>query len=274
MPSTYSPSLRIELIGTGEQSGTWGNTTNTNLGSLIEQAITGVTTVDVTAGDVTLTSFNGAVDQARGAVLIVNGTNSVTRNVIIPNSTKTYIVTNNTSQNVGIKTSSGTALTCSPITQTTLYCDGSNNVYGASISNSTYQSITNPLVTGIRETITVSATASTGSINFDTLTQAILYYTTNATGNFQLNFRGNSGTTLNSLMSTGQSFSTTFMATQGGTAYYNTAVSVDGTSVTPKWQNGTAPSAGNVNSVDLYTYVIIKTAAATFSIFASQTKFA
>lgn len=274
MPSTYSPSLRIELIGTGEQSGTWGNTTNTNLGSLIEQAIAGVTTVDVTAGDVTLTSFNGAVDQARGAVLVVNGTNSVTRNVIIPNSTKTYIVTNNTSQNVGIKTSSGTALTCAPITQTTLYCDGSNNVYGASISNTTYQSITNPLVTGIRETVTVSATAATGAIVFYTLNQAVGYYTSNAAGNWTINFTGNATTTLNSLMSTGQSFSTTFMVTQGATPYYNTGVYVDGTLVTPKWQNGTAPSSGNANSVDMYTYVIIKTGSGTFSVFASQTKFA
>ena len=274
MPSTYSPSLRIELIGTGEQSGTWGNTTNTNLGSLIEQAIAGVTTIDVTASDVTLTSFNGAVDQARSAVLIVNGTNSVARNVVIPNSTKTYIVTNNTSQNVGIKTSSGTALTCAPVTQTTLYCDGSNNVYGGSISNSTYQSITNPLVTGIRETITVSATAATGTLPFYTLNQAIVYFTLNATGNWNLNFTGNAVTTLNSLMSVGQSFTATFMATQGGTAYYNNLVYVDGSLVTPKWQNGIAPTAGSVNGVNVYTYAIIKTGAGAFSVFASTTQFA
>jgi hypothetical protein len=79
VPSTYSPSLRIELIGEGEQDGIWGQTTNNNLGALIEQAIAGVTTVDVTAGNVTLTSFNGTVDEARSAVLIVNGTNVVAR---------------------------------------------------------------------------------------------------------------------------------------------------------------------------------------------------
>ena len=274
MPSTYSPSLRIELIGTGEQSGTWGNTTNTNLGSLIEQAIAGVVTLDVTAGDITLTSFNGAVDQARNAVLIVNGTNSVARNIVIPNSTKTYIVTNNTSQNVGVKTSSGTALTCAPTTQTTLYCDGSNNVYGGSISNSTYQSITNPLVTGIRETTTVSATAANGTIGFYTLNQAIVYFTLNATGNWVINFTGNAVTTLNSLMSTGQSFTATFMATQGNTAYYNTGVYVDGSLVTPKWQSGVTPNAGNVNSIDAYTYAIIKTGSGAFVVLASQTRYA
>ena len=273
MPSTYSPSLRIELIGDGEQDGIWGQTTNNNLGDLVEQAIAGVTTVDVTAADVTLTSFNGTVDEARSAVLEVNGSNAVTRNIVIPNAPKTYIVHNNTSQTVGIKTSAGTAFNCLTNTQATVYCDGSNGVFGA-ISYTGYTSLTNPLITGIRETITVSATAAAGTINFDTLTQAVLYYTTNASGNWTLNVRGNSGTTLNSLMSTGQSFSITFMATQGGTAYYNNVLTIDGSAVTPKWQGGTAPISGNPSGIDVYTYAIVKTASATFTVFASQTKFA
>jgi hypothetical protein len=276
MPSTFSPSLRIELIGDGEQDGIWGQSTNNNLGSLIEQAITGVTTVNVTSADVTLTSFNGTLDEARSAVLIVNGSNAVTRNVIIPDEPKTYIVTNNTTQTVGIKTPSGSAFNCLTGTQTTLYCDGSNGVFGASIvlTPPTYSTLVNPLITGIRETITVSATAATGTINFDTLTQAVLYYTSNASANWTLNFRGNSGTALNSLMSVGQSFSATFLVTQGATAYYNNAVQVDGASVTPKWQGGTAPASGNANSIDAYTYAIIKTASATFTVLASQTRFA
>jgi hypothetical protein len=276
VPSTYSPSLRIELVGEGEQDGIWGQTTNNNLGALIEQAIAGITTVNVTAGDVTLTSFNGTLDQARSAVLIVNGSNVVAREVTIPNEPKTYIVTNNTSQTVGIKTTSGAAFSCAAGTQTTLYCDGSNGVFGASIvlTPPTYETFVNPLITGIRETATISATAATGTIQFDTLTQAVLYYTTNASGNWTVNFRGNSGTTLNSLMSTGQSFSATFLATQGATAYYNTAISVDGSAVTPKWQNALAPSSGNINSIDAYTYVIIKTANATFTVLAGRSQFA
>lgn len=273
MPSTYSPSLRIELIGDGEQDGIWGQTTNNNLGSLIEQAITGVTTVDVTAADLTLTSYNGTIDEARSAVLIVNGSNTVTRNITIPNEPKTYIVTNNTTQTVGIKTSAGSAFNCLTGTQTTLYCDGNDGVFGAS-TFTTYNTLINPLITGIRETTTISATAATGTINFDTLTQAVLYYTSNASANWTLNFRGNSTTTLNSLMSTGQSFTATFMATQGGTAYYNSAVTVDGAAVVPKWQGGFTPSFGNVSSVDVYTYAIIKTGSAAFSVLASQTKFA
>ena len=276
MPTTYSTSLRLALLGNGEDAGTWGQLTNTNLGTLLEQSITGVITVSLSAGNVTLTSYNGVSDQARNAVIVVTGTQVTTNNVIVPNAPKTYLVNNTSSFQIGIQASGGSTYICPVGTVSNVYCDGAGNVAGASVvvSSPTYQTLTNPLVTGIRETITVSATAATGSINFDTLTQAVLYYTSNASGNWQPNFRGNSTTTLNSLMSTGQSFSATFMVTQGATAYYNNGVYVDGSLVTPKWQNGTAPSAGNANSVDLYTYVIIKTAAATFSIFASQTKFA
>jgi hypothetical protein len=138
----------------------------------------------------------------------------------------------------------------------------------------TSPTITNQLATTIRETITVSATASTGTINYDASTQAVLYYTTNASGNFTLNFRGTSGISLNTLMSTGESLSLTFLSTQGTTAYYNSAVTIDGNSVTPKWQGGSAPTSGNASSVDSYTYVIIKVGSASFTVLASQTKFA
>lgn len=133
MPSTYSPSLRIELIGTGEQSGTWGNTTNTNLGTLIEQAITGVLTINLTAGSITLTSINGATDQARNAVIVVTGTQVTTNNVVIPNSNKTYLINNTSSFQIGVKTSSGSAYFCPTGTISTVYCDGANNVAGASV---------------------------------------------------------------------------------------------------------------------------------------------
>ena len=126
----------------------------------------------------------------------------------------------------------------------------------------------------ILETATVSATAATGTINYDVTTQSVLYYTTNASGNFTVNFRGSSGTSLNTIMATGESLSVTFLVTNGATAYYNSAVQVDGSSVTPKWQGGTAPTSGNASSIDSYTYVIIKTGSATFTVLASQTKFA
>jgi len=126
----------------------------------------------------------------------------------------------------------------------------------------------------ILETATISATAATGTINFDTTTQSVLYYTTNASGNFTVNFRGSSGTTQNTIMATGESLSATFLVTNGATAYYNSAVQVDGSSVTPKWQGGTAPTSGNASAIDVYTYVIVKTGSAAFTVLASQTKFA
>ena len=134
--------------------------------------------------------------------------------------------------------------------------------------------VTNNNFKYISEPTTISATAATGTINYDVATQSIVYYTTNATANWTMNFRALSSATLNSLMSTGQTITVTFMATQGATAYYNSAVTIDGTSVTPKWQSGITPNAGNANSVDTYTYAIIKTANATFTVLASQTRYA
>jgi len=126
----------------------------------------------------------------------------------------------------------------------------------------------------IIEVATVSATAATGTINYDITTQSVLYYTTNASGNWTVNFRGSSGTSLNTLMATGESMSVTFLVTNGATAYYNSAVQVDGSSVTPKWQGGSAPTSGNASSIDSYTYVIIKVGSASFTVLAAQTKFA
>ena len=130
------------------------------------------------------------------------------------------------------------------------------------------------LLTGPIETVTISATAASSTINFDCITQATLYYTTSASGNWTLNVRGSSGTTLNTLLSTGQSITITFLAAQGATAYYQSAFTIDGNSVTPKWQGGTAPTAGNASSVDAYTITIVKTGSAAFTAFAAQTRFA
>ena len=124
------------------------------------------------------------------------------------------------------------------------------------------------------EVATISATAATGTIDYDITTQSVLYYTTSASANWTVNFRASSGTSLNTLMSTGQSMTVAFLVTQGATAYYNSAVQVDGSSVTPKYQGGTAYAAGNASSVDVYMYTIIKTGNAAFTVFTSQTKFA
>jgi hypothetical protein len=124
------------------------------------------------------------------------------------------------------------------------------------------------------EVATVSATAATGTINYDITTQSVVYYTSNASANWTVNFRGSSGTSLNTLMSTGQSMTVAFLVTQGSTAYYNNVVQVDGTTsgVTTRWLGG-APTAGNASGIDSYRYLIIKTGSATFTVLASNTQF-
>jgi hypothetical protein len=365
MASTYS-NLKIELIGTGDQSGTWGVTTNTNLGTAIEEAITGSADVTFASADVTLTLSNTNTSQtARNLRLNLVGTVGAAQNLIVPNIEKQYIVNNtlgyditiknstgtgvavpagksmivfNTGTNVvevvtalatgtvipvanggtGVTTSTGTgsvvlsasptltgtplAPTATPGTNTTqiattafvqnvagslgtLSSQNANAVAitGGAINGTTvgtttaaagaFTSLSANSVTSLGETTTVSATAATGTINYDVITQGLLYYTSNAIANWTVNFRGNSLTTLNTLMAVGETRTVTFLVTQGSVAYYNTAVTVDGVSVTPKWQGGSAPTSGNTSGIDVYTYSIIKTASATFTVLASQTQF-
>ncbi len=124
------------------------------------------------------------------------------------------------------------------------------------------------------EVATVSATAATGTINYDITTQSVLFYTSNASANWTVNFRASSGTSLNTALSTGQSVTVAFLVTQGSTAYYNSAVQVDGTTsgVTTRWLGG-APAAGNASGIDSYRYLIIKTGSATYTVLASVTQF-
>lgn len=133
--------------------------------------------------------------------------------------------------------------------------------------------LTTAFSTTIRETPNVQAAAMATTLNFDTITQSILYYTNNATANATINFRGNSSTSINSMLSIGQSISVVFMNTNGATPYYLNAFQVDGVSVTPKWQGGTAPSAGNASAIDTYVFTIIKTASATYTVLASLSQF-
>jgi len=128
--------------------------------------------------------------------------------------------------------------------------------------------------TNVVEPATISATAATGTINYDVTTQSVLYYTSNASANWTVNFRASSGTSLDTAMATGDAMTVTFLVTQGATPYYNSAVQVDGSSVTPKYQGGTAWTSGNASGIDIYTYTIIKTGSATFTVLASQTQFA
>jgi len=130
------------------------------------------------------------------------------------------------------------------------------------------------VLTNAAEVATVSATAATGTIAYDVTTQSVLYYTSNASANWTVNFRASSGTSLNTALATGQSVTAAFLVTQGATAYYNSAVQVDGTTsgVTTRWLGG-APTAGNASGIDSYRYLIIKTGSAAYTVLASVTQF-
>jgi len=198
----------------------------------------------------------------------INGTTGI-QNVL--GSASAPAESNTTNSNTGLYFPTGTTLGLSTNGTVAVSIDASQNstfATGATVTTS------NLVLTNAAEPSTVSATAATGTINFDVLTQSVLYYTSNASANWTVNFRGNSGTSLNSFMTTNQTITVAFLVTQGSTAYYNSAVTIDGNSVTPKWQGGTAPSAGDASSVDIYVYTIVKTGSAAFTIFASLTKFA
>ena len=125
------------------------------------------------------------------------------------------------------------------------------------------------------EKATVSTVALTGTVDFNVLGGSVVLYTTDAAANWVLNVRGSGTQTLNAITSEGDSFTIAVLATQGDTAYRPTSLTIDGGAVTPKWAGGTAPTAGNASSIDVYTYTIIKTGASNeYTVLASQTKFA
>jgi hypothetical protein len=187
--------------------------------------------------------------------------------------------------NVGAATLAGDALSFgAAATVSTLTATGASTLAAISVSGlgsytntQTFSGSTSALAAKLKnalEGVTISATAATGTIAYDLTSQAVLYYTTNASGNWTLNVRGNGSTSLNSLMATGESVTLAFLVTNGATPYYQSAFQVDGASVTPKWQGGAAPTSGSASAIDAYTITIVKTGAATFTAFAAQTKFA
>lgn len=125
------------------------------------------------------------------------------------------------------------------------------------------------------ETVTANSTAINANTTINVLDGAVSFYTANVAANWTLNVRGNSTTSLDSIMNNNDSISIAYLATQlGANTFYQSAMQIDGTSVTPKWQGGSAPSAGNAASIDLYSLTIIKTAANTYTVLGSQTQYA
>jgi hypothetical protein len=157
-----------------------------------------------------------------------------------------------------------------------------DTVTASSTTTFTNKTLTSPVISagtladaiikGVNEDVNVVASAATGTINFDITTASIWYYTSDATANHTLNFRYSSGTSLNTFMATGDSLTAVWLNTNGATPYYPSAITIDGNAVTPKVP--AAISAGNASAIDAYSFTIIKTASATFTVLETQTKFA
>lgn len=272
MATAYSSLLGMALPVTGELSGTWGDTVNNFITSYVDSAVAGANAL-TTDANVTLTKTTNAAlgaTSSQYAILLCTGARTVVRTITAPAASKTYVVINNTTGGFGVK-----IVGAGPTTGVTV-------PFGAAAlvvwNGSDFEVINalgpNPVLTSIFETATVTAAAPTATTQFDLVTQAVQYYTSANTTNFTLNIRGNSTTTLNNTMAIGQSASIALLVTNTASAFYPSAFTIDGVSVTPKWQGGSAITAGNINAVDLYSVTVIKTAASTYTVLAAQTKFA
>jgi len=385
MSSTYSSSLRVELIGSGDQSGTWGTTTDNNFAYIFDAAIAGYQAVTISSAAQALTYVNGptssaALNQSVYAILKLNSA-AAASSIYAPPVSKQYIIWNNSSYTItiynstviGNTTAAGSGIAIAAGDKIMVWSDGTNfydlqaqnltstlaiakGGTGQTTANAAFNAlapsqtsasgkylksngtdtswdqidistgditgtlpvanggtgvttstgtgavvlstsptlvtptltsptvntptITTPTIStygnikALFETATITASAPPSTTNFDVVTQAVQYYTSNASTNFTLNIRGDGSTTLNSILSTGQSVTIALLVTNGSTAYYPTAFQVDGSSVTPKWQAGYTPTSGDASSIDVYTFAIVKTASSTFTILASQTKYA
>jgi len=381
MASTYSTDLKIQLMATGENSGTWGTITNTNLGTTLEEAICRSVDVSFSGDSLTLSANNSNGAQSfRNLRLNLTGTGSAGISLTVPDIEKNYIVKNALSTDVDIKNSSGGDVTvpagkttlvystgsgvvdvvdslASLVVESTFNAGGNGSVGGtfvitgnttvssnASISGTlniggsvdaaaTLDVASNASVGGVlnvtgsvdtaatldvasnvsvggtldvtgsaafsskvtlgdatsdiaiinsqvefnnnlKEQTLLRSTSATGTINFSLLDSSVLFNNVNAEANFQINVRGDASTNINNVLSTGQTTTCAFMNTNGLSAYYATAIQIDGTTASPiYWQGGFKPSSGNVSSIDTYLISITKTGSASYTTIASQTQF-
>jgi hypothetical protein len=353
MASTFSTDLKIELMATGENSGTWGTKTNTNL-DLVQQAIVGFENIAITSTNTTLLMTDATISPARNAVLRFTGTITANCTVFVASGIeKPYTLQNATSGafTVALNQVGGASVIFGAADKTTklVYLNGTDAVDLGVVNLTAPQTLTNKTLTtptltspiineiddsngneeiiftatasavneltvanaatgnnpnitasgsdadvginftpkgtgavtfngtgkiqAVKEKVTVTAVASTGTINYDFLTQAVLYHTTVATGQFTINLRGSSSTTLNNMLSVGESVTGAFLNTN--TTFYVSTITIDGssTNVTLEYQGGAAPAAGNAG-IDVYSFTAIKTATTpAYTILASQTQF-
>jgi len=228
------------------------NATATNTGSTI---VFRDASGDFSAGTITATAFTGPASQVALTATSTNAAHYVT-----------FVDT--TTGNENIRTD--VDLAYNPSTNVLTAGTFSGIISGSTVSASSTLSIGTSTI----ETVSVNPAALSGATTLDCKTNSVFYYSTNAAANWQINFRGDGSTTMNAFLTTGQSATVVLLAQQGGSAFYPTAFSVDGSAVTPKWLGGAAPTGGNASSIDSYSFTIIKTAASTYTVIASQARFA
>ena len=249
---------------------------------------TGTIWVDKDSTDIIANPFiPTATINAKGDLLAGSANDSVT---VLSASTNGYVLITDSSTTSGLTwansaastqtlTNKSISLATNTITSTLAELNTAvSDADVASIAGSetlTNKTLTNPLLSSPEESTNIIGSAPAATQTIDFVTSGVHYFTSNSTSNVTLNFRGDGSTTLNSMMATGGSITVSVLVTNGSTAYYASAYQIDGNAVTPKWSGGTAPSAGNASSVDLYSFNIVKTANATFTVFASgASKFA
>lgn len=285
-------------------SAAWDVPLNANE-TILDNQFSSTKSIALTNVNVTLTSPNtSGTGQTQAMRIVLTGAISANIQVIIPSGISgRWIIYNTTSGSYTVTIASGgggTSVVAPQGYNITLYSDGTNirvsddgvgtlipilNVAGTSTFNGaatfnaaatfTGASTTSAMtIKNIAETVTTVSSGATGTINFDVITQSVLYYTQSSTSNFTLNVRGNGIYAINTLLSNGQSFTIVFLNTNGGTAYYNNVLQVDGSAQTVKWLNGVAPTAGSASAIDSYVYTIIKTASSTYTVLGSISKFA
>ena len=195
-----------------------------------------------------------------GATNLVGPNISTTNNFTLPSAdgTNGQALTTNGSGVLAFATA-GVSLSANNTWTGTQTFNGSSSIFGTSLLDT-------------NEAVNVVASAPASTTNFYVQSGSVQYYTSNAANNWTLNIAFSSGTSMNTALATGQSVTFTLVTTQTTTAYYNSAVTIDGTSVTPKWIGG-APTAGNASGLDVYRYAVIKTASATYTVLASLTQY-
>ena len=222
--------------------------TTITLGNTAIQLGNTVTTLNnITMANVTISSVSTAITPAQGGTgLTAVGTSG-------------NVLTSNGSAWTSTAPAAGVSLSAAQTFTATQTFNGSSSTFGVVLLDAA-------------ETVNVVASAPSSTTNFYVQSGSVQYYTTSAANNWTLNIAFSSGTSMNTALAIGQSVTFTLVTTQGSTAYYNSAVTIDGTSVTPKWIGG-APTAGNASGLDVYRYAVIKTASATYTVLASLTQY-